>query len=435
MLPLLIYRFPQGKPTASPFVVEVDTSEIQRKIDREEAKGAHHIKKSQSIEQNFKKIQDLETQCKVCAGIDGLSNLLDAFHMQCKCQSLHSCCCIKKIWQLLNKYEGKFVGGLASENKDVENEFFPKRVLGMLKYFCQVCYNAKNASGAFAKIGVTYSKRYDLQAAMKRHLQTKEHETSLKARGHVEKLYDVSSLPTSLLREKCTENSCLAAVLISSHFLPTRFYPELCYFISEILENIAGKPVVNPLGNMSQSHVAISNFYLAVFDSYREMVVANNNEINPLTGQAKRYMVAADKGTAVKDAERQAITETHIGTDGLPVESLVSVACIYDKTALGAAEHLKSHLSEIIDTKNVVVISTDGASVYFGKHRGMLELLRNDESFSRKVIGMPDLCHKSERWIKNTSPLWLHKTLDQSTQVVTVMNRKHIFNALSAFAK
>ena len=65
---------------------------------------------------------------------------------------------------------------------------------------------------------------------MKRHLQSKEHTISSKARSHVEKLFDVSSLPTPLLREKCTGNSCLAAVLMSRHFLPMRFYPELCFF-------------------------------------------------------------------------------------------------------------------------------------------------------------------------------------------------------------
>ena len=146
-------------------------------------------------------------------------------------------------------------------------------------------------------------------------------------------------------------------------------------------------------------------------------------------------MIAADKGTAAKDAEMQAITETHVGMDGLPVESLVSVACLFNKTAFGAAHHLKSQLSDVIDTRNIAVMSTDGASVYVGKHKGMFELLRNDDSFSKRLISIPDLCHKAERWIKNTSPLWLHKTLDQSAQVVTLMNRKPIFNSVSAFAK
>ena len=76
----------------------------------------------------------------------------------------------------------------------------------------------------------------------------------------------------------------------------------------------------------------------------------------------------------MKDAERRAITETHIGIDGLPVESLVSVACIYDKIALDATGHMKSHLSDIINTKTVVVISTDGASVCFGRYREILIL-------------------------------------------------------------
>ena len=193
--------------------------------------------------------------------------------------------------------------------------------------------------------------------------------------------------------------------------------------------------MVNPLGNVSRSHAAVSNFYCAVFGSYREMVVAGHKKKkNPLTGQPARYMIAADKGTAVKDAERQAITEMHVGMDGLHVESLVSIACIFDKTALGAAPHLKSQLSDVTGTRNIVVMSTDGASVYFGKHKGMFEL-KNDDSFSKKPISIPDLCHKAERCIKNTSPLWLHKTLDQSAQVVTLTNRKHIFNSVFAYAK
>ena len=159
------------------------------------------------------------------------------------------------------------------------------------------------------------------------------HETFLKARGHVEKLYDVSFHPIQLLQGKCTEISCLAALSMSRYFLPARFYLEYLFifffFIGEILENTAGKSIINPSGNMNQSHVAISNLYLTLFDSYRYVVVANN-KINPLTGQAKWYMVATDNGTAVKDTERQDIIETHIGIDGLTVESLVSVACLFE---------------------------------------------------------------------------------------------------------
>ena len=79
-------------------------------------------------------------------------------------------------------------------------------------------------------------------------------------------------------------------------------------------------------------------------------------------------MVAADKGAAVKDAERQAIIETHIGVVGHLVESLVSFAFICDKTTLGAAEYLKSVCQTPQTSKNVV-ISSEGASVYIGKHK------------------------------------------------------------------
>ena len=61
-------------------------------------------------------------------------------------------------------------------------------------------------------------------------------------------------------------------------------------------------------------------------------------------------MVSADKGTAVKDGDRQAIIANHILMDVYPVESLVSVACIYAKTALGAAEYLIS-ICQTLQTK------------------------------------------------------------------------------------
>ena len=37
--------------------------------------------------------------------------------------------------------------------------------------------------------------------------------------------------------------------------------------IGKILKIIAGKSIINPSGNISQSHIDISNLYLTVFDS------------------------------------------------------------------------------------------------------------------------------------------------------------------------
>ena len=108
------------------------------------------------------------------------------------------------------------------ESVDRENEFFPKGVSGVLKYFCQTCYNSKDASSAFAKYGVTYGKRFELRAAIKRHLQSRARNIFQKPET-MWKNYFMSSLPTPLLREKCTENSCLATVLMSRYFLPTFF--------------------------------------------------------------------------------------------------------------------------------------------------------------------------------------------------------------------
>ena len=51
--------------------------------------------------------------------------------------------------------------------------------------------------------------------------------------------------------------------------------------------------------------------------------------------------------------------------------------------------------------ENVAIISTDGASVYVGKHYGMIEILKWSSELSNKVIFLPDLCHKTEILLKN----------------------------------
>ena len=177
------------------------------------------------------------------------------------------------------------------------------------------------------------------------------------------------------------------------------------------------------LGNNNQSYNVVPKVQFACCEACMNQMKLNLNTTLAATEQERRFQVCADKGTAQKDCSRQAIVATHIGPEGFPCESLLSVDCIMDATTLGAAKHFTKHVFKVLDTKCIAVISTDGASTYTGKHRGMFQLLRSDsETYSDKLQYLPDLCHRAERLLGNNNPNWLEDVVEASDKIITKFN-------------
>ena len=64
-------------------------------------------------------------------------------------------------------------------------------------------------------------------------------------------------------------------------------------------------------------------------------------------------------------------------------------------------------------------MSTDGASVYTGDKSGMIKRLKEKENFNKKIIYLPDFCHKTERLMKSKTPSWMTETINLSSDLVS----------------
>ena len=167
--------------------------------------------------------------------------------------------------------------------------------------------------------------------------------------------------------------------------------------IDKILNNNTETKFIHPLGNRQHCHPQAKHLLIARNEALVERKYRKYSSRNCITERPKKYMLSADKGTASNDLEKQAIFITYINDDGFPKENLISVAVISDKSATGAANHLKKEVSEMISLKDIVVLCTDGASVYVEKHKGMMRVLKKSQDLDKHALFLPDVCHKTER--------------------------------------
>ena len=386
-------------------------------------------------------------KCEFCVKAHAAEELIRAGLMQmkstyCVCNTAN-CCCSIEIDRLSGLYSNKHEDeddeqmqySNSSYKKDAkfdENFFYRfDPILGKHRYFCILCvrYASKrklvsNSAGDFFRTGKVLSeKMFRAREGMKRHLESNAHKQSVENYELENVPHKNGNFPSTEQKETATRNLCIASQLMANYHLPYRFYPQLCTAIHIMCEESDGNVRrSNLLGNNNQSHNIVPHAQYACYEAELQKAKETLESIMPATGQRRRFHVAADKGTSAKDATRQAIVETHIGSDGHLREMLVGVESVFDQTAQGAADQLTICLSKVLDTRHVAVISTDGAASYTGRYNGMIQLLKSSTSFSDNIIYLPDLCHRTERLLGNNCPAWVENSVAEIDNLISRFN-------------
>ena len=379
--------------------------------------------------------------CIACSVIQTCVSMLPTIikayvSMFCSHANKKSCCCsdsLQKAAEFTQNWSSFSTEGKPPDS-DLESPayrdmFFTKYVSKHeeKRYFCYACvkFSTKKRSwskaGDFTFNGMKFTSARRKNEVMKRHFERVEHKKAMELMKH-EKEKTILTEQTSAYENKCTENLLLAALFVTEQNLSTRFFARLCLFVDRIYDKFKDCTPVNPIGNRQHSTMALRKLQTAVYEGMVEELksfLCENTKLN----LPRKFVICADKGTAYNDASRQVVIATYIGRDGMPTESVLGAAAIRDATALGAKNNFKDCVTKFVDPKNVIAISTDGAAVYVGKHRGMYSLLVNDADFSEKLLNLPDVCHRTERWIKNNEPEWLSRTLIASQTLVGLIKQ------------
>jgi len=318
--------------------------------------------------------------------------------------------------------------------KQINKNFFYKQdtATNMIRYYCLQCIKygkvrtakSTSLSNDWVNRGMPGTvAKFRLVASMKRHLDSIDHKNSVEVE-RLKKIKNVNiTLPSNLEKNTATENLCTGVQLMAAYNLPYRFWPLFCTTLNIMAKNSEGRETKSFVGNNNQSHNVVPHAQYACYEACMEKMQTELRKVFLATGQPLRFHLCADKGTAQKDCTRQAIVETHIGFDGYPHESLVSVDGINDATANGASLHFTKYVSSILKTSQIVAISTDGASTYTGRHKGMFQVLKSDhENYSDKLLYLPDLCHRTERLLDNNSPAWLEEAIETNDKLISRIN-------------
>ena len=102
----------------------------------------------------------------------------------------------------------------------------------------------------------------------------------------------------------------------------------------------------------------------ACYESVREQMVIDYKTPLLFTHLKPKVAVSADKWTAYQDGARQVIMCISINSEEYPNEAIISASVVMDPTAVGATENFNNEICKVIDPKQIVAMSTDGASVY-----------------------------------------------------------------------
>lgn len=192
---------------------------------------------------------------------------------------------------------------------------------------------------------------------------------------------------------------------------------------------------------MSIKEAQIANFY-QIKDKMKE----DDNTIFLPTGQLPRYMLAFDKGTAVKDSQRQPIVMTKVDPKtGLPTECLVAASVIPKANAKGALDHVTSECKKVLSTERVVFTSSDNESVYAGNKSGVGVRMTRDESYSEKIIRLDDICHRVEKMMfppakqykkDRQEEQWVIETTHKARQIIgLVLTHPKLTTLLRGYAE
>ena len=377
----------------------------------------------------------LPRECRTCVRMDTLyefaqEQLIKAVNdcsesvLSCSCNKQNEeCCCKEKLKTILEKVENvENVSGKEDESEEyikqdkdselIENFFFKYQITNKIKnklWFCSVCVDFNKTIGKRkeGKVkgdwhfkGIFDKKKKSLLVdGMRKHLDSDTHnkckEKAMKEMGG--KSFSVLS---NEMAEKTTQNLCIASQFSATHNLTQRFHPKMCHFLHTLNENLGSniKAKVHPLGNVHHTTMAIKGGMKACYLATQERIKEEDQKIFPPTNMLQRYALCYDKGTAVKDSQRQAIVATKIDyKSGLPSEILVAASVVPQGTAVGVLDHITAETEKLLDTKNIAFTCSDNEPVYAGKISGVGERMSHHDKYSPKVIHLEDTSHNAEK--------------------------------------
>ena len=367
----------------------------------------------------------------------------EAMQQDCKCDRKNNekCCCEELLNNVTNNFKIDEHSERTEAADEIQHHFYTKLVNKEKRTFCFLCSEYSSLIGQkmdkdWCFKGWSSISLSRLNEAKKSHLQSKQHKISIeRSNKRIETKLDNKF--SDIEKAQCTKNMLYTAMFVICNYLSGRFFPELCVFILKLFNSstISSK-LQSPFGNR---HLTTQGFKKATVALYKTAFNDIKKKLAKTflpTGEKHKFMISADKGTARKDSARQVIICTYINSHGVPEEALLSAEKITDGTAFGAASHLETETANIIDTKNIAVMCTDGASVYTGCENGMVEQLKRNADFGEKIVYLPDLCHRAERLICKDKPDWVSETIVMSTFIVKEVNtHPKIEVALKNYAK
>lgn len=399
-----------------------------KQATKEDNSGVKSVKKAKLQNESIQSI--LLKSCNACQLMElyeasRCSFLKNLVKSSCRCNDKKSCCCKRKLDELFSEANEEN-SNWPTQNVD-EDVFVRKSFKGDTlndRWFCLVCTrfspltNTGGNSGDWTSTGKCINDVRRRNEAMRRHLVSQQHMKSLSHSQYQNKVSDQRVLPSKETQDKCTENCLLTSQYATEENVSTRAYSKLCMLMHRVNENM-GADRINPLGNRHHSGPALKIMTLANFKAMIDNMKAFHSSNNKVTKQLRSYCICADKGTAPSDATRQVLIATFLNEEGLPVENVFSAACIYNQDADGALEHFRTYTKRFINLKCIVAVCTDSASIYLGKHVGMYPQLLTDSFFSKKLLFLPDFCHKCELLFKNKRPSWLQQMFTTSKELVS----------------
>ena len=281
------------------------------------------------------------------------------------------CCCRRKFEELRARVEDEKPGVSEENSKTFDGSTFLCQYNSdqeKIVHFCKVCLRHGRPSKGKRKMGeswidgITFDNTRNKNRAMKAHLQSQQHKESLEYCKAEDENQIKLGLPTKEERENATKNTMIAGIFMTSNSLPFRLYTSLC----ALLSLISPSHLSNPLGNVHQTHSGIRNVLLANYKACAVTMKQYFNSTFAATKSRRKFTISCDKGTAPKDASRQAIVATYVSDCGMPKEMVLGVPIIRQGDATATTNHMKENVALFLDPSSVAFVCTDGAAVYTG---------------------------------------------------------------------
>ena len=369
--------------------------------------------------------------CVVCDRLETLYNCTENHRFNCitectkhvaECshKKKSECCCKVKLKTILEKIgNNNDVSGEEDESNgnmdkndeaEVEANFFYKikrvKKKKLRLWFCSVCSNHNRTVGKKDKrrgdwhfTGICKEKRYEWIDGMKKHLNSASHKKCKKIA-----MEEIKEKPFSVysnkIADKTTENLCITSQFSATNNMTQRFHPKFCRLMEKLNDNLGEniQAKVHPLGNVHHGTMDVKEGMKACYLAIQEKLREEDQTIFPPTNLLPRYTLCYDKGTAVKDSQRQVIVATKICHEtGMPVEILVSASVLPRGTAEGVLEHITTETKKFLTTERIGYTCSDNEPVYVGNISGAGIRMLHNPNYSPLIIHFPDTSHNAEK--------------------------------------